>query len=410
MTERDFVHKIHEAGGKAYIVGGWPRDRLRGVPPQDKDYVITGLAEDAFRGLFPKAIRSGRSFPVYRVKIDGVHCDVAFARSEVKTGPGYRGFDISFEPGTTIHDDLKRRDTTINSMAISLQTGALIDPYGGQRDIAGGIIRATSEHFTEDPVRALRAARHSAQFGYRIEAGTLALMRTCRGEIILEPTERLQKELARALATPKPSVFFTSLLASGILDVTYPPIYALCGMTQPECYHPEGDAFAHTMLVVDRAAAMNSRVEVRFAALAHDLGKATTPREILPHHFGHDKRALEVLRSWNRRMTLPKLWLACASFAALEHMRVCTLSRQGKIADLLLRLSRHPLGFDGFATVMQADGSPVPGFLQNHEVCLEAIRSVDGRDAPAELSGPQIGMWVRERQILALAATGVCHR
>lgn len=403
MRESDFTQKIHDAGGKAYIAGGWPRDRLRGVSARDKDYVISGLTEDMFCEIFPRALKMGKSFPVYRLRIDGVHSDVALARSEVKTGRGYRGFDVRFTPDTTIRDDLFRRDTTINSMAFSLQTGELIDPYGGQRDIADGIIRATSKHFTDDPVRALRAARQAAQFGFRIEAGTIAMMRACREELGFEPKERLMKELSLALGTARPSVFFNALLEAGILDAIYPPVFALVGKEQPEMFHPEGDAFAHTMLALDKAAALTNRAEVRFAVLAHDLGKGTTPEALLPRHFGHEKRGLKALSEWNRAMTLPKTWLACASFAVKEHMRARTITKIGKIVDLIARLSRHPLGFDGFAVVMLADGGVLPPYLENYERFLEAIRSVDGKNAPPELKGSQIGDWLYERQIKAAA-------
>lgn len=403
MREYDFVQKIHDAGGKAYIAGGWPRDRIRGVCAQDKDYVISGLTEDTFCMLFPGALKSGKSFPVFRLRIDGIHSDVALARSETKIGRGYRGFAVRFTPDTTIRDDLFRRDTTINSMAVSLQTGALIDPYGGERDIAGGIIRATSNHFTDDPVRALRAARHAAQFGFRIEAGTLAMMRGCHEELACEPKERLMKELARALGAVRPSVFFYALLKAGILDATYPPIFALVGKEQRETFHPEGDAFTHTMMALDKAASLTNRTEVRFAVLAHDIGKGTTPDELLPHHFGHEKRGLEALAAWNREMTLPKTWLACASFAVKEHMRACTITKIGKIVDLILRLSRNPLGFDGFAALMLADGGVLPPYLENYERFLEAIRSIDGKKSPPELCGRQIGAWLWEQQVKAAA-------
>lgn len=404
MKEQEFILRVHGAGGKAYIAGGWPRDRLRGVTAHDKDYVVAGLTEEAFCAIFPSAFKAGNTFPVYRMRIDGVHCDVAFARSEVKTGHGYRGFDVRSSPETTIRDDLYRRDTAINSMAVSLQTGALIDPYGGERDIAGGIIRATSEHFTDDPVRALRAARQAAQLGFRIAGGTLAMMRACRDEISQEPKERLLKELTLALESERPSVFFHALLSAGILDVTYPQIAALVGKAQPEPYHPEGDAYTHTMMAADKARAMTSRKEVVFAALAHDIGKGTTPEEMLPHHFGHEARGLEALKAWNREMILPRLWLDCAAFAAKEHMRACTIKRASKIVDLIERLSRHPIGFDGFSIVMLADGGYVPPFLVNHARYLDVVRTINGKNAPSCLKGRQIGAWVREQQIMAVAA------
>ncbi|MDR1134324.1 MAG: hypothetical protein LBL05_09165, partial [Synergistaceae bacterium] len=199
MTEREFARAVREAGGRAFIAGGWVRDRLRGVKPRDRDYVVTGLGEDVFAAVFAGAKRVGRGFPVYLLEVDGAPCEIAFARRERKTGPGYRGFEISARPDITIEEDLYRRDTTINSMAESLETGELIDPWGGARDIGRRVVRATSDHFADDPVRALRAARHSAQFGYAIEPGTVRVMEKCREELALEPGERLTNELRMAL-------------------------------------------------------------------------------------------------------------------------------------------------------------------------------------------------------------------
>lgn len=402
MRESDFACLTGQADGEVYIVGGWVRDRLRGVPAHDRDYVVTGLTEDVFCGLFPEAFKVGNSFPVYRMPVDGDMSEVALARSERKTGTGYKGFAVSFSPDTTIEDDLFRRDTTMNSIAFSLQTKKLIDPYGGAQDIRDRMIRATSEHFTDDPVRALRAARQAAQFGFRIEPMTIEMMRACRGEIALEPKERLVKELTLALESEKPSVFFRNLLAAGILDVSYPQLFALVGVSQPPEHHPEGDAFAHTMDAVDRAALLTDRTEVRFAVLAHDLGKALTPDEMLPHHYDHDTLGLDALKAFNRTMTLPRLWVSCAAFAIKEHMRACRYGKIGKIVDFIDRLSKHPIGFDGFAAVVRADNKELPSYLQNYKVYLDAIRSVDGNDAPPELTGERVGRWVREQQIRAV--------
>ena len=402
MKEYKFAQKINDAGGRAYIVGGSVRDELRGVPAADKDYVVTGVSEDTFRSLFPKACKVGRGFPVYLVMIDGRASEVAFARRDTKTGRGYRGFEAEFSPDITIEEDLFRRDTAMNSMAVSLQSGELIDPFGGADDIKERVIRATSDCFTEDPVRALRAARQAAQLGFAIEPRTFGLMHACGAELAGEPRERLVKELELALGSDRPSVFFRSLLEAGILDVSYRTVYSMVGRPQPEKYHPEGDVFNHAMEAVDRAAQLSRRTEVRFAALLHDIGKILTPDADLPRHIGHDRLGPDALVMFNREMTLPRLWLACAKFAATEHMRACMIKQPGKIVDLLERLERHPIGFDGFKTIVLADGKELPDFLERHEVYLKAIRSVGGNDAPPHISGSSTGDWVRMKRIEAV--------
>ena len=403
MLEEDFSAEIRRAGGKAYIVGGWVRDVIRGVEPRDKDYVVTGVSEVTFESLFPAAHRVGRSFPVYRLRIGGAACDVAFARREAKSGAGYRGFDVRFDEATTIRDDLERRDTTINSMASSLESGALIDPFGGEGDIERRVIKATSEHFKDDPVRALRAARQSAQFGYSIEPGTLKMMSECRSEIRGEPTERIMNELSLAIGTERPSVFFRALLNTDLLDVTYPQLQALAGAEQDPRYHPEGDAFDHTMLVIDRAAAASDRPEVRFAALVHDIGKGLVHIGDRPHYYGHDRLGLTALEDWNRRMPLPSLWRTCAKFAIAEHMRVSRISRPGKITDFLTRLRWHPIGIDGMSAVTLADAHRLPPFLMNAEVYCGAMDEISGNDIPENLTGPERGLWLRARQCYAVA-------
>jgi len=402
LREEDFSDGITRAGGRAYIVGGWVRDEIRGAEPKDKDYVVTGVGEGSFESLFPAAHRVGRSFPVYRLRIDGETRDVAFARSEKKTGLGYRGFDVCFDRSISIREDLERRDTTINSMALEVGSRELIDPFGGARDIESRIIRATSERFRDDPVRALRAARQSAQFGYSIEPRTMKMMNECRGELEGEPSERIMQELSLALGVECPSVFFRALLDAGLLEVTFPQLYALVGVEHDLRQHPEGDAFAHTMLMTDRVAAVSSRPEVRFAALAHDIGKALVPARERPHYYDHERLGLAALAEWNRKMTLPKLWMRCAKFAIREHMRARTISRPGKIADFLTRLERNSIGTDGISAVMMADGGWVPSFLQFADLYYRAMNEITGNDIPTNLTGPERGRWLRAQRIEAV--------
>lgn len=399
MKEKVFVEKINAYGGKVYIVGGWVRDRLRKVPSHDKDYVIIGLEENVFCTLFPNTLKIGKSFPVYLLEIDKIRSEVAFGRREEKTGTGYKGFSVSYHPDVNIEDDLYRRDTTMNSIAFCLQSNTIIDPYRGIKDIQQQIIKANSKQFAEDPIRALRAARQAAETGFRIETETLLFMRQCKIELQEEPRERVLLELTKALKVPKPSMFFRYLQQAGLLECTYPQIFWLIGKTQPIQFHPEGDAFEHSMLVLDQVAAMTTRIEVRFAALVHDIGKAMTKEDILPHHYGHEKMGIEVLRDFDCQMKLPKLWLTCADFAIREHMRITMMKKPGKIIELLLRLERNPLGIEGFAMIIKADCGELPIFLIQYDQYMKAIHQK--KEIPETLKGKEIGLWIRQKQILA---------
>ncbi len=348
MTEIEFAQKIKEIGGTAYLVGGAVRDKFRGVQAHDRDYCVTGITENIFAENFPTALKFGKSFPVYSFDIDGKNCEIAFARTERKIGSGYRGFKVNFDSDVNIEKDLYRRDTTINAMAIDILRGEVIDPFGGREDVANKKIRAVSEHFTDDPVRALRAARQSAQFNFEITPDTLKAMNLCAFELKNEPGERIFSELKNALKTKKPSVFFRSLEKAGILSVTFPEIDNLRGKIQPVEFHPEGDAYAHTLKILDEVSEINQKPEIRFAALAHDFGKGTTPFEMLPHHYRHDKRGLDVLNEMNARITLPADWRKIAAFVISEHMRAPQMTHPGKIVDFLMKLHNSTISVDDF--------------------------------------------------------------
>ena len=403
MREEEFVKAVEGAGGTVYLVGGWVRDHLRGATPRDRDFVITGLEREAFAELFPAASLIGHAFPVYLVEIDGVRSEVSFARRERKSGHGYRGFAVDFGAEVTIEDDLFRRDTRINSMAYRLPAMELIDPYGGRSDLVHCVIRATSHHFSEDPVRALRAARQAAELGFVIDEGTQVLMADCATELEEEPTERIVHELSRALAAPQPSLFFEALAHASLLESVFPEIFALKGKTQPPQYHPEGDAYCHTMQIVDVVARKTQTIEARFAALVHDIGKGKTPEEMLPHHYGHEQRGLLVLDAWNERMTLPKSWLMAARFVIKEHMRAPLLKKTGKIADLLLAVEKSGLSFADFRRIICADHGTLPYHLVHGEELLRKMLQVRGTEAPPELRGADVGKWLREERVRRLA-------
>ena len=254
MRESEFVSRIISIGGRVYLVGGAVRDKIRGVEAHDRDYCITGVEEAEFIYNFPEAFKIGNSFPVYKVNIDGKSYEVAFARRERKIGAGYRGFKAVFDPSVTIEEDLYRRDTTMNAIAVELPSGKIIDPYNGVEDIEQRQIRAISRHFTEDPVRALRAARQSAQFQFSITDKTIIAMNKCGAELVQEPGERIFNELHLALQTQRPSIFFKSLERAKLLEIIFPELRQLIGKTQPTDFHPEGDAFEHTMNIVNEVA------------------------------------------------------------------------------------------------------------------------------------------------------------
>ena len=399
MQETAFVERVRAAGGKVYVVGGWVRDRLRGISPKDKDYVVVGLTAEAFIALFSEAKCVGISFPIFLLPIGKTAAEIALARRERKRGTGYRGFAVKADGTVTIEEDLFRRDTTMNSIALELPDERLIDPYGGQRDIENRLIRAVSSHFTEDPVRALRAARQAAEFEFSVTPETSSYMATCQKELCREPGERILGEMTRALSSPRPSIFFRVLQQASLLKAVFPEIHALMGKTQPVFVHPEGDAFEHTMYMVDAVASESENVVTRFAALAHDLGKGATPPEMLPHHYGHEVRGIEVFDTWGKRLPFPRRWRETARFVIREHMRAPHLKKPGKIVRLLLALARLPIGVEGFSLIIQKDHGSLPSYLAYASEYLHLLQSVRGTEAPADMRGKAIGDWILSRQI-----------
>lgn len=403
MNESEFFIKIREAGGRGYLAGGAVRDMVMGRAAHDRDYLVCGMLPDEFTALFPEARRAGKSFPVFLLEIGGAVCEVAFARVERKTGRGYTGFEARCGRDITVEQDLVRRDTTINSMAMD-DEGRIIDPYGGAADVGRKIIRATSAaHFAEDPVRALRAARQAAQFGFEIEPATLALMGRCAEELRAEPAERKFAELEKALGSPAPSRYFRALLAAGLLAQEFPHAAALIGKSQPPEYHPEGDAFEHTMLVTDAAAARGASPEAVFAALLHDIGKGTTPESMLPHHYGHEERGLVLLPEIAAALKIPKRWRKCAEFVIREHMRASLVKSPAKIRDLVRALENGPISRRDFEIVVAADNAgKIPDWLARYDEYLAVLKSAAAAPVPERLRGAQIGEHIRSREAQAL--------
>ncbi|MFP5374619.1 MAG: multifunctional CCA addition/repair protein [Gammaproteobacteria bacterium] len=402
---------------KRYLVGGAVRDRLLGLPPGDRDWVVVGETPQAMAARGFRAV--GRDFPVF------LHPDTgeehALARTERKSGRGHRGFVVDADPSVTLEDDLARRDFTINAIA-EAEDGRLVDPYGGARDIQARVLRHVGEAFAEDPLRVLRAARFMARFaplGFRVADETMALMRemVAAGELAELTPERVWQELERALAAPAPSAFLRTLRDCGALAVVLPEVDALYGVPQRAEYHPEVDTGVHIELVCDMAARLApGDTEVGFAALTHDLGKALTPEDVLPKHIGHEAAGLAPLRALCDRLKVPTAHRQLAVLACREHLNIHRLFqlRDRTVYALLVRCDafRKPARMARLAKVCEADKRGRTGlqdepYPQAAELLrlLDAARAVRAADVAREgLEGPALGAALERARITAIAA------
>ncbi len=305
---------------KRYLVGGAVRDALLGRHGGDRDWVVVGARAQEL--LDAGYVAVGRDFPVFlHPQTKEEH---ALARTERKTAAGYRGFEIHADPSVTLADDLLRRDLTINAIAQD-ESGTLIDPHGGRRDIDAKVLRHVAPAFAEDPVRILRVARFAARFAdFRIADETQALMcaMVANGEVDALVPERVWQELARGLMEARPSRMFEVLRGCGALARLLPEVERLWGVPPRADYHPEIDTGVHLMMVLDMAARLEAGLAVRFACLGHDLGKGTTPADVLPRHLGHEQRSVALVREVCERLRVPVGCRELAEVVAREHGNV----------------------------------------------------------------------------------------
>ncbi len=361
---------------KISTVGGAVRDELLGLPVHDKDYVVVGATPEEMVKLGYLAV--GKDFPVFLHP--QTHAEYALARTERKTARGYKGFQIYAAPEVTLEQDLARRDLTINALAKD-ESGAIIDCYGGRQDLEAKILRHVSPAFAEDPVRILRVARFAARFrDFSLAPETLDLMRQMvnDGEVNALVPERVWQEIARGLMETKPSRMFEVLRASGALARIMPEVDALFGVPQHPKSHPEIDTGVHVMAVIDQAAIRGFDLAVRYAALTHDLGKATTPREQWPHHPEHEARSAELARKLSARIKAPNECKALAVLVARWHGAAhnAAHAKPAALVELLQHLDafRQAQRFEQFLQACEADYQGRPGYEQKPMAAAQRLR------------------------------------
>ncbi|HLW25049.1 MAG TPA: multifunctional CCA addition/repair protein [Steroidobacteraceae bacterium] len=401
---------------QVYLVGGAVRDALLGLPVKERDWVVVGSSREELLRLHFHEV--GRDFPVFLHP--HTREEYALARRERKVAPGYRGFSVEFGPEVTLEEDLARRDLTLNAMAQSAD-GALLDPYGGRRDLEARLLRHVSPAFSEDPVRVLRVARFAARFaplGFRIASETRALMSgmVAAGEVDALVAERVWQETEKALREAAPRVFFEVLRECGALARIFPELDRLFGVPQPPEWHPEIDTGVHVLMVLDQAARLSADTRVRFAALVHDLGKGATPPADWPNHKGHEASSVHLIGKLAERLRLPGEYRALALIVARFHgivHRAFEL-KPATVLDFLERADafRRPERFAQVLLACEADSRgrlgledrPYPQRAYLHAAREAAALIKPSAEEAKTLKGPELAELIRRRRLAAIAS------
>ena len=369
----------------SYLVGGAVRDQLLNRAVKDKDYLVVGSSVKEMLNL--GFVQVGKDFPVFLHP--KTKAEYALARTERKQGQGYTGFSCYFAPDVTIEEDLKRRDLTVNAMAMD-DDGQIIDPYHGQQDLKDRILRHVSDAFIEDPLRVLRVARFAARYhkyGFTIADETLALMQEISqsGELKSLTPERVWQEMQLSLAdggadsdthSGNPEVFFQVLQQCHALEELWPELAVLWGIPNPALWHPEICSGVHTMMVLRQSVLLtqaffedevddksdnkgDSKTAIRFAALCHDLGKGVTQNHLLPSHKGHEKAGLPLVDKICKQLKVPSHYKQLALKVCEFHLH-CHKAFELKSSTILkmfdqLDLWRKPEEFNFFLIACKSD-------------------------------------------------------
>ncbi len=397
-----------------YLVGGAVRDTLLGYPFHERDWVVVGATPQQMLDLGYQQV--GKDFPVFlHPKTKEEH---ALARTERKSGRGYTGFSVYAAPDVTLEQDLQRRDLTINAIA-QADDGKLIDPFGGVADLKHKVLRHVSDAFAEDPLRVLRVARFYARYahlGFSVAPDTQQLMRTLADELATLTPERVWQETAKALSERTPQAYFQLLYDTGALPVLMPELAALWGVPQPPQWHPEIDTGVHTLLVLEQAALLSARIDIRFAALVHDLGKGVTKPELWPSHHGHEHTGLPLINQLCDRLKVPndcrELALLVCEYHQLVHRALELKSTTVlKLFDAI-DLWRKPARLDAILLSCTADLRGRTGFEQAEyrqadylQALAGAAQRVSAKDMLAQgLKGEAIKQGLHRARLAAIQA------
>ncbi|USD66714.1 multifunctional CCA addition/repair protein [Vibrio sp. SCSIO 43136] len=401
--------------GQTYLVGGAVRDKLLGLKVHDKDFVVVGSTPEQMLAQGFQAV--GKDFPVFLHP--KTHQEFALARTERKSGHGYTGFECHFSQDVTLEEDLIRRDLTINAIAES-ESGELIDPYGGQKDLECRTLRHVSDAFIEDPLRVLRVARFAAKLaplGFTIADETLELMRQIAhsGELDHLTPERVWQEWYKSLVTDSPHTFLQVLRDCDALKVVLPEFDQLFGVPQPEIWHPEIDTGIHTLMVAEQAALMTSDPVIRFCAQVHDLGKGITPKEEWPSHKMHGHTGQRLIKALCERIRVPNDFRDAAVMVCAEHTNVHRADelKPTTFVKVFNRIDvwRKPVRFEQLMQSCCADHRGRTGFEGTHypqqvlfETAYAAASQVEVKAVVADgFKGPAIREELDKRRAAAIA-------
>jgi tRNA nucleotidyltransferase (CCA-adding enzyme) len=393
---------------QTYLVGGAVRDKLLGIPVKDRDWVVVGATPEEMLDKGFKAV--GKDFPVF------LHPETkeeyALARTERKSGKGYKGFTFHTSPDVTLEGDLQRRDLTVNAIAED-EEGKLIDPYGGKADLKQGLLRHVSAAFVEDPLRVLRIARFAASLGFKIAPETTHLLKEISetDELDALVPERVWTEMEKALSGKYPARFILVLRSCNALEKLFPEIDALFGVPQPKEYHPEIDTGLHTIMTLNQSVRLSDEPIIRFAALVHDLGKATTPEKELPHHHGHEARGIKIIDKLCKRYRIPNKYHELASSVSKFHLD-CHRIQEMKPETILKKLEqldafRRPERFGQFLIACEADARgranfedrdyPQAGCFMN---ALKSANEVNAKSLQEQgFEGKALGKEIRRQRV-----------